>query len=107
LPAGKEIGIVDALMVTNKSGRRISHGNNMVWTAIKTCIEKGGIDSSETATTLIIGADYSARAACHAVQSLGAQTIAIVSEESEIAQAIVMDFGRTSSSFDSKHLKIS
>lgn len=98
---------MDALMVTNKSGRRISHGNNMVWTAIKTCIEKGGIDSSETATTLIIGADYSARAACHAVQSLGAQTIAIVSEESEIAQAIVMDFGRTSSSFDSKHLKIS
>jgi shikimate 5-dehydrogenase len=83
---------VDALSVTNNSGEEISHGDNMVWTTIKACMVKGGINSSETTTILIIGADYNARAACHAIQNLGFQSIVIVSGESEKAQAIVMDF---------------
>jgi shikimate 5-dehydrogenase len=77
-PAATEIGIVDAVSVTNNLGEEISYGDNIVWTAIKACMEKGGIKYSETTTILIIGADYSARAACHAVQSLGFQTIVIV-----------------------------
>ena len=73
--AATEIGIVDALSVTNNSGEEISHGNNTVWTAIKACTEKGGIKSSEKTTILIIGVDYNARAASHAVQSLGALVV--------------------------------
>jgi shikimate 5-dehydrogenase len=83
----------------------MSHGDNMVWTAIKACMEKGGVKSSETTTTLIIGADYNALAACNAVQSLGFQTVVIVSGESGKTQATVMDFRENLIIFRLKTLK--
>lgn len=89
----KEIGSIDVVSVSIDSGERRLQGDNMTWATIRACIDKSPIGSTSAAVAaVIIGAGDNARAACYAVARLGFQSVVIISDAEEQANALVSTY---------------
>lgn len=90
-PSAEQIGFIDTILVTNEPGKRLIHGHNTFWVAIRGCIKNSGIDLSGKRTVIVLGAGQKAVAACYTLQHLGFRYVDVISP-AEYAQKLVAKF---------------
>ncbi|KAH7141498.1 hypothetical protein B0J13DRAFT_526742 [Dactylonectria estremocensis] len=78
-PVVDKVGAVNTIVVKKtRDGGRALLGDNTDWLGIKSCIESASVGQLRSSTALVLGAGGAARAACHAIQSLGIPELVIV-----------------------------
>lgn len=90
-----KVGAINTIVVerggANGGGRRL-RGDNTDWLGILRCIRKCRHQDLEKLPALVLGAGGAARAACHALQTLGVFDITIVNRTKETAEVVAKHF---------------
>ncbi|QPC71264.1 hypothetical protein HYE68_002016 [Fusarium pseudograminearum] len=89
---GKNIGAINTVVVQERDGQRVLHGDNTDWIGIRRCILKSGSQDFTSSSALVLGAGGAARAACYAIKTLGFRELIVVNRTLSKAEELASKF---------------
>ncbi|EKJ73176.1 hypothetical protein FPSE_06600 [Fusarium pseudograminearum CS3096] len=89
---GNNIDAINTVVVKEKDGQRLLHGDNTDWIGIRRCILKSGSQDFTSSSALVLGAGGAARAACYAIKTLGFRELIVVNRTLSKAEELASKF---------------